>query len=59
VRRRRRSFISKLFKEAHHPSLLQLLSHEPRAGPAHTPPNTEVMILIILALMKIYAHSSV
>jgi len=47
VRRRRRSFISKVFKEAHHPSLLQLLSHEPRAGPAHTPPNKEVMILII------------
>jgi hypothetical protein len=36
--RRRRSFISKLFKEAHHPSLLQTFSHEPRAGPTHTPP---------------------
>jgi hypothetical protein len=55
----RRSFISKLLKEAHHPSLLQLFSHEPRAGPAHTLPNTQMMILIILALMKIHAHSSV
>ncbi len=55
---RRRSFISKLFKEAHHPSLYYNFFHmNPEQDLPTLPPTHKWWFWSFLALMKIYAHS--